>query len=38
MGNNYILYMHISPSNKYYIGITSQNIEKSEYDRYKIGN
>lgn len=28
MGNNYILYMHISPSNKYYIGITSQNIEK----------
>lgn len=28
MENNYTVYMHISPSNKRYIGITSQKIER----------
>ena len=34
MENNYIVYMHISPSNKRYIGITSQNVKK----RWNNGN
>ena len=28
MKNKYTLYMHISPSKKYYIGITSQDIKR----------